>query len=173
MKIEHGKVVSFEYVLHEQSNAESTDNGEEIERSEADSPVSYLHGFPGLLHALQEGMAGLEAGAEHTVDIPPERAYGIRKENSIHRIPIKHVVGTPGKQKLRTGQVIRVNTPDGERDATVVKAGKFNVDIDTNHPLAGKHLRFVVKVLDVRDASEVELAHGHVHGPGGHDHDHA
>lgn len=162
MNIEHAKVVTFEYVLYEQEESESDANGSEIERSEPDSPIRYLHGSPSLLQALQEGLAGHTAGTEHTVDIPPERAYGIRKDNSIHRIPLKHVIGNPGSNQLKAGQVIKINTPEGERDATVVKAGRFNVDIDTNHPLAGRHLRFVVNVLGVRDASEDELATGNV-----------
>lgn len=171
MNIEHGKVVSFEYVLHEQEANDSSDNGPEIERSDPGSPINYLHGFPGLLNALQEGLAGQAAGTQHSIDIPPERAYGVKKDDSVHRVPLKHVIGAPTKKKLTPGQTIKVATPEGERDATVVKAGKFNVDIDTNHPLAGRHLRFVVSVLDVRDASDEELAHGHVHGAGGHDHD--
>ncbi len=54
--------------------------------------------------------------------------------------------------------------------ASVVKVGKFNVDVDTNHPLAGQDLRFEVTIESVRPATESELAHGHAHGPGGHQH---
>lgn len=64
-----------------------------------------------------------------------------------------------------------VNTQQGGWEAIVVKAGKFNVDIDSNHPLAGKNLDFELEVVDVRDASEEEIAHGHAHGVGGHHHD--
>ena len=106
MNIEHAKVVTFEYVLYEQEESESDANGSEIERSEPDSPIRYLHGSPSLLQALQEGLAGHTAGTEHTVDIPPERAYGIRKDNSIHRIPLKHVIGNPCSNQLKAGQVI-------------------------------------------------------------------
>ncbi|MEQ9565604.1 MAG: peptidylprolyl isomerase, partial [Pseudomonadales bacterium] len=52
----------------------------------------------------------------------------------------------------------------------VVKVGKFNVDLDTNHPLAGVNLSFDVEIVEVRDATEEEIAHGHAHGPGGHHH---
>lgn len=173
MQIENNKVVAFNYTLAEL-------DGDEIEASEEKEPMLYLHGTQQLLEALQEGLAGHRAGEQVVVDVPPERAYGLRRDNSAHRIPLKHVVGyaeprkSSGKKshtaKLHTGQVIRVNTPQGERDATVVKLGKFNVDIDTNHPLAGKHLRFTVDIVDVRDATDEELAHGHPHGPGGHQH---
>ena len=172
MKIEHGKVVTFEYTLHEQQETQAdAADGVEIERSEEGEPVAYLHGVQGLMDALQESFVGLESGAEITVDVPPERAYGPKNPNSEHRIPLKHVVGAPKRRKLQPGEAIRVMTPNGERDATVVKAGKFNVDIDTNHPLAGKHLRFRVRIGEVRAATPEELSHGHAHGPGGHQHD--
>jgi len=51
-----------------------------------------------------------------------------------------------------------------------VKVGKFNADVDTNHPLAGRTLSFDIEVLEVRAASEEEIAHGHAHGAGGHHH---
>jgi len=165
MKIEYGKVVSFHYSLFE-----SGKDDQELESSDEGEPMLYLHGFHGLLDALQEELAGKEAGAELSVDVPAARAYGLRKEDSEHRVPLKHVVGVGKNTRLKPGQIVRLNTPDGERDATVVKAGKFNVDIDTNHPLAGKDLTFRVTIVDVRDGSEEELAHGHAHGPGGHSH---
>lgn len=168
MQIKHGTVVSFHYSLEEQG-------GDEIEASDPDQPMLYLHGYRGLIEALQEGLEGLQAGDDKVVEVPAARAYGLRKEDSTHRIPMKHVVGIGGRpaknQKLRPGQLISVNTPEGARDATVVKAGKFNVDIDTNHPLAGKDLVFAVEIVEVREATEEEKQHGHAHGPGGHQHD--
>lgn len=167
MQIENNRVVAFHYTLAEV-------DGEEIESSGDNDPMLYLHGTQQLLEALQEGLAGHSAGDQVVVDVPPERAYGLRRENSLHRVPLKHVLSPnlakKSGVKLQAGQVIRVNTPQGERDATVVKSGKFNVDIDTNHPLAGKQLRFTVDIADVREATEDEIAHGHPHGPGGHQH---
>ena len=63
-----------------------------------------------------------------------------------------------------------MQTEEGPRQATVIKAGKFNVDLDVNHPLAGKALTFHITIEDVREASEEEIAHKHAHGPGGHQH---
>ena len=130
-----------------------------------------------MLESLQEGLQGHKAGDSVEIKVPAARAYGLRREDSAHRVPIKHVIAD-GKEagkskrplKLVPGQLISINTPDGPRDATVVKAGKFNVDIDTNHPLAGKDLEFSVEIVDVREASEEEKQHGHAHGPGGHEH---
>ena len=66
--------------------------------------------------------------------------------------------------------VVDINTTNGLRQATVIEVGRYNVDIDTNHPMAGKTLTFEIEVIDVRDAENEELAHGHVHGAGGHHH---
>jgi len=65
---------------------------------------------------------------------------------------------------------VKVNTDQGMRDVVVVKVGRFNVDVDTNHPLAGKTITFDISIEDVREAEAEELAHGHVHGVGGHHH---
>tara|TARA_B100000795_G_scaffold95557_1_gene70068 strand:+ start:2279 stop:2470 length:192 start_codon:yes stop_codon:yes gene_type:complete len=63
-----------------------------------------------------------------------------------------------------------MNTSDGAKDATVIKVGKFNVNLDTNHPLAGQALNFSIAIHDVREATAEEIAHGHVHGIGGYHH---
>ena len=54
---------------------------------------------------------------------------------------------------------------------TVLKVGRFNVDVDGNHPLAGQELTIDVEITDIREAEEEEVKHGHAHGPGGHQHD--
>ena len=72
--------------------------------------------------------------------------------------------------KIKAGDVVTINTDDGGKQAVVVKAGKFNVDVDTNHPLAGKTLTFDIQIESIREATEEELAHGHAHGVGGHHH---
>ncbi|KZY84063.1 hypothetical protein A3740_00575 [Oleiphilus sp. HI0068] len=72
--------------------------------------------------------------------------------------------------KLKPGMVVSINTEEGPRQVVVLKAGKFNVDVDTNHPLAGQVLSFDIEIQSVREATEDELAHGHAHGVGGHHH---
>jgi FKBP-type peptidyl-prolyl cis-trans isomerase SlyD len=91
-------------------------------------------------------------------------AYGERRENRIQRIPSKHFRNAG---KLRPGQWVSIQTRSGAVQAAVVKVGRFNVDVDTNHPLAGQSLTFDVEVMSVRDATPEEISHGHVHGPGG------
>ena len=162
MQIDDGKVVSFHYTLKEHE-------GEELESSEAGEPMVYLHGYQGLLRALQEGLAGQEEGSAITINVPAERAYGPHRPEGQMRVPLKRV-RRQSSRPVKAGEQVRINTPEGERDAIVVKPGKFNVDVDTNHPLAGKNLVFDIKIVAVREAEAEELAHGHAHGPGGHQH---
>ena len=162
MQIEKNKVVLFHYRLTEAGNDEV------IESSHDKDPLAYLYGRGGILAGLETAMTGKQSGEQVSVTLTPEDAYGLRQENTQQRIPIKHLLGK--HKKLRVGQIVAINTREGQREATVVKVGKFNVDIDTNHPLAGKTVTFEIDIVDVREASEEELAHGHAHGAGGHQH---
>ncbi len=160
MDIQKDCVVSFHYRL---SNSEGT----ELETSRNGDPVAYLHGRRGVIRGLEEAMTGKSQGDIFTADVPAAKAYGARKEGSIQRVPIKHLLT---KGRLKPGMTVKINTDNGPRDVTVVKVGKFNVDVDANHPLAGMDLSFDIEIIDVRAASSEELAHGHAHGVGGHQH---
>jgi len=160
MQVELDRVVSFHYRLHD---AEGTELGDS---HEAD-PVTYLHGHGGLVPGLEQALAGKEAGDQVTAVVPPEQGYGLRRDIAPKRYPIKRLLI---RSKPRPGMVVAVQAEDGTRQVTVIKVGKFNVDVDPNHPLAGKTLHFDVELIEVREASAEELAHGHAHGPGGHPH---
>ena len=80
---------------------------------------------------------------------------------------VKHLQGA---KVWKPGMIATVNTEQGERQLTVVKAGRFMVTVDLNHPLSGKTLTFDIKVEDVREATQEEIEHGHAHGVGGHQH---
>ena len=163
MIIENNTVVRFHYRL-----SEVTDSGNElIEQSQGDDALTYLHGKGGIIPGMETAMAGKQAGDEFEVTLEPADAYGERTEDAKQRIPVKHLYQ---KKKLKAGMVVSVNTSEGPREVVIEKVGKFNVDVDTNHPLAGKTLHFEVKIEEVRQASEEEISHGHVHGPGGHNH---
>jgi FKBP-type peptidyl-prolyl cis-trans isomerase SlyD len=149
LKISAESVVAFDYVLTDEI-------GEELERSE--TPMFYLHGAGNIIHGLEEALVGLGIGDEVTVTLPPERAYGLRRDNAIQRVPIKHLL-TPSK-RYSPGQIVAVNTQDGRKNAVVEKVGRFNLDLDMNHPFAGKTLTFAVKVVDVREAGPDELGRG-------------
>ncbi len=164
MSVSTNKVVSFHYRLHEL-------DGGLLEESYGADPTLYLHGHNNLLAAIEKAMEGKNTGDKLSVAVTPEEGYGLRREGAIQRIPIKHLLDHEKiKNRLKPGAKVAVNTQHGPWEAVVLKVGKFNVDVDSNHPLAGKHLNFEIEIVDVRDASDEELAHGHAHGAGGHNH---
>jgi len=160
MTIQENKVVSFHYTLTNQ-------DGEQIESSRDQQPMTYLHGANNIIPGLEMAMAGKSVGDEFKVTVEAAEAYGERNEDKLHRIPAKHFKNL---NRLMPGQVVALQTQQGQMQVTVVKIGRFNVDVDANHPLAGQALTFDVEVTEIRDASEEENTHGHVHGPGGVDH---
>lgn len=165
MQITADKVVSFHYRLSETG-------GELLETSYEADPTLYLHGHNNLLAALEAALEGKGSGDKVTVSITPEQGYGPRRDGATQRIPMKHLHNYKQLQnKLKPGMKVAVNTEHGPWEAVVLKVGKFNVDIDSNHPLAGKYLDFELEIVDVRDATGEELAHGHAHGVGGHHHE--
>ena len=161
MKIDKNKVVSFHYTL---KNAD----GEEMESSRERDPMTYLHGSNNIIAGLEKALQDRKSGDTFEVTVGPEEGYGVVKEANIQRIPLKKLKGIG---KILPGQVLTLQTKDGPVQVTVVKVGRFNVDVDANHHLAGKTLNFDIEIIDVRDASAEEIDHGHVHGPGGHEHD--
>ena len=160
MQIEKNTVVQFTYNLQDEAGAE-------LESSETGQPIAYLHGHDNMLEGLENGLEGKSEGDSFSVTLPPVEAYGERREDSEHRIPIKHLQGA---KKWTPGMVANVQTEQGQSQVTVIKAGKFMVTVDTNHPFAGKTLTFDIRVLEVREATAEELTHGHAHGVGGHHH---
>ena len=160
MIAEKNKVVTFHYTL---KNAA----GEEMESSNGKDPMSYLHGANNIITGLEKAMEGHAVSDKFSVTLEPEDAYGVRNENNVQRIPLKRLKGIG---KVAVGQVLNLKTNKGQVQVTVMKVGRFNVDVDGNHPLAGVQLTFDVEITDIRDASEEETKHGHAHGVGGHQH---
>lgn len=160
VQITKDTVVNFHYSL--------TDvEGSFTESSENDEPAAYLHGYGNIISGLENEMLGRSTDDQFSVTIQPIDGYGVLQENAVQRVPIKHLAN---KGPLKKGMVVGINTSEGVQQARVVKAGRFNVDVDTNHPLAGRVLKFDVSIVSVRKATDEELEHGHAHGPGGHEH---
>jgi FKBP-type peptidyl-prolyl cis-trans isomerase SlyD len=160
MIAEKDKVVTFHYTL---TNAA----GEEMESSRESDPMSYLHGANNIISGLEKAMEGHAINDKFSATLEPEEAYGVRNEKNVQRVPLKRLKGIG---KISVGQVLNLKTTDGQVQVTVLKVGRFNVDVDGNHPLAGVQLTFDVEITDMREASEEETKHGHAHGPGGHQH---
>ena len=161
MQITKDKVVTFHYSLSEL-------DGPEVESNNNSHPMAYLHGHKNILPGLEEAMEGKSTNDEFEVTLAPDQAYGPVREGAIQKVPVKHLVSK--HKRLLPGTLVKVNTDQGPRDASVVKAGKFMVTLDMNHPFAGKTLVFNITIKEIRDASAEEIAHGHAHGVGGHQH---
>jgi FKBP-type peptidyl-prolyl cis-trans isomerase SlyD len=153
-------VVTFHYTLRDES-------GTELETSRDGDPAAYLHGASNIIPGLETAMNGHESGDIFSATVTPEEGYGLQEPDQVQRVPMKHL---SFKGKLRPGATVQLNTKEGMRAVTVVKAGRHTADIDTNHPLAGQTLVFDIEVMETRSATAEELTHGHAHGPGGHHH---
>lgn len=157
---EKDHVVSFHYVLSETGGAE-------LESSRGGDPMAALIGHGNMMAGVEGALLGRSAGEQFEVTLQPEETFGERRDNWTQRIQKKLV---PKGKRLRPGMQVQLQTDDGPRVVTVAKVGSSVVDVDLNHPFAGKTLVFAIEVLDVREASAEELAHGHAHGVGGHHH---
>lgn len=159
MKIAENSVVLFHYTVSEPGH-------DPIESSRAGEPLAVLIGHGGIIPGLETAMKDRETGDKFEVTVGPDQAYGERRENMTQRVPRKHFKNA----KLVPGMQVVLPTAQGPRPMTVQKVGISVVDVDLNHPMAGKTLSFDVEIVDVREASAEEKEHGHVHGAGGHQH---
>ncbi|GAA5080313.1 FKBP-type peptidyl-prolyl cis-trans isomerase [Lysobacter panacisoli] len=159
MKIEKDRVVRFHYTVSEAGQ-------EPMETSEGREPLAILIGHGNIIPGLEKAMEGREAGEKFDVDVVAAEAYGERREGLTQRVPKKHFKGA----RLEPGMQAVLPTNFGPRAVTIQKVGMSVVDVDLNHPMAGKDLHFAIEIVDVREASAEEIEHGHVHGDGGHHH---
>lgn len=145
----------------------TNDGGETLDTSSGREPLAYLHGGGNIIPGLESALKGKKTGDKLKVSILPAEAYGLRDDSLIQVVPRADFGDT---QDLEAGMQFQVQTPDGVRIVTIVGVEGDEIKLDGNHPLAGETLHFDVEVTEVREASAEELAHGHVHGVGGHHH---
>jgi len=154
------KVVSLNYTVKD-------NDGQVIDSSEGAAPLVYLHGQGNIIPGLEAALVGKAPGEEFDVTVEPADAYGEYNEEILQVVPRKAFEGV---EKLETGMVFTAQAQNGPVQLTVAKIDGDDITVDPNHPLSGKVLQFSGSVIEVRDATEEELAHGHVHGKGGHQH---
>ena len=157
MKAGKDKVIAIHYTL--------TVDGEKVESShDNDEQLWILLGHGQLIPGLESAIEGHEAGETLQVEVAAADGYGERQEDQIQRMSKKYF---PQANRLKPGMVTVLKLKDGsQRAVTVHKVGMSAIDVDLNHPMAGKTLNFDVAINDVRDATEEEVAHGHAHPPG-------
>ncbi|TNE80755.1 MAG: peptidylprolyl isomerase [Gammaproteobacteria bacterium] len=160
MNITENAVVLFHYTL-------TDEDGVQLDSSADNAPLAYIHGHKNIIPGLEQAMEGKTEGDAMKVTVPAAEAYGEYQDHLVQDVPREAFQGI---DEVKPGMRFEAQTPSGPVSVVVTAATDETVTVDGNHPLAGKDLTFDVKIETVREASEEELAHGHVHGEGGHDH---
>jgi FKBP-type peptidyl-prolyl cis-trans isomerase SlyD len=162
MKISENKVVVLHYAV---SDSDDT----LIDSSYDHSPLSIIHGTGYLIPGLEDALTDHITGDKFEVAVSAENAYGDRHDEFVQTVPKSMFESV---EDLEVGSQLRATTDDGEQTVIVIDVTDEEITVDGNHPLAGIDLKFDVEILEVRDATEDELQHGHVHGEGGCGHEH-
>lgn len=168
MTVGENKVVSMTYTLREESST-----GQMIQKVSEDRPFVYLFGIGGLLPSFKANLEGLNAGDDFSFILQKDEAYGLPSDENIIRLDkqVFEIDGVFDEAAIKVGEIIPMEDENGyPLTGKILEVADNHVLVDFNHPLAGLNLYFEGKILDVRDATSEELAHGHVHGP--HDHHH-
>jgi FKBP-type peptidyl-prolyl cis-trans isomerase SlyD len=158
MKVKNDNVVSFHYTL-------KNNQGDIIDDSADSTPLDYLHGHGNIIAGLENELAGKEAGDHINVTLPPEKAYGGYNPSLVQKVAQNDLQGIV---EIQVGMQLQVDTNDGPAVVFVTEIVGDQITLDGNHPLAGETLHFEVEVVEIREATQEELTHGHAHQPGGH-----
>ncbi len=159
VEIVKNTVVTLHYTVRD-PDGNMIDDGEH--------PLVYLHGgYDGIFPALEEALHGKKVGERFEVKLQPEEAFGDYDEELVL---VEEASQFP--ENIEVGMSFERVTDDGEEDMVyrITDIAEGKVIVDGNHPLAGVALIFDGSVAEVRMASDEEISHGHVHGPGGHHH---
>ena len=161
MTIKRDSVVTMHYELRDAA-------GDLLDSSNEQEPLVYLHGANNIIVGLEEKLEGRNVGDEIKAEVSPEKGYGMPVEALIQEVP-KAAFGAEIEQ-VEVGMRFQAETEQGPVPVVVTAVENDMVTVDGNHPLAGKELFFTCSIVEIRDASQEEIDHGHVHGPGGHHH---
>ena len=162
MKIAPKKVVVMHYAV---SNSDDV----LIDSSYDHKPLSVIHGTGYLIPGLEDALIDHKVGDKFEVEVSAEQAYGERHDGYVQTVPKAMFESI---EDLAVGSQLRATTDDGEQTVIVIDVSDDEITVDGNHPLAGVDLKFEVEILEIRDATEEELDHGHVHSEDGCGHHH-
>ncbi len=153
MQISENKVVTIHYTLTNVS-------GEVLDSSVGEEPLAYLHGAGNIVAGLEDALAEKTVGDKLDVTVAPEDGYGEKHDEMVQKVPVDNFDGV---DNVEVGMQFMAQVPWGEQPVEVIKVEEDGITLDGNHPLAGETLQFAVEVIAVRDATEEEVEHGHVH----------
>ena len=161
MQINDQKVVTLDYTL-------TYDAGTKLDSTEGAGDFTYLHGASNIIPGLEQALEGKSVGDEFEVKIEPANGYGERLDDMIQTVPRDMF---EGDMEIEVGMQFHAESGAGDMVAVTVTSMEENeITVDGNHPLAGIPLNFAVKVVDIREAVEEEIEHGHAHSGDGHHH---
>lgn len=160
MKVAKNTVVSLAYQVR-------TKDGVLVDEATSVAPLEYLHGVGNLLQNLEKALEGHQVGDKFDVELI--NAYGDFNDKLVQNVPRDVFVGV---DELEVGMRFFADTEHGSVPVEITAIDGDNITIDGNHMLAGQDLNFNVEVLAIREATDDEIAHGHIHGEHGHDHEH-
>ncbi|MGZ5279248.1 MAG: FKBP-type peptidyl-prolyl cis-trans isomerase [Pseudobdellovibrionaceae bacterium] len=152
------RVLSFNYTLKDTK-------GQVLDQS-TDGPLAFLEGSQQIIPALEEQISAMLIGQKKNVKLAAKDAYGEVEAKMVMDVPKKEVAHL----QIEVGSFLQLQLQDSVKVVRIAKITDETVTLDGNHPLAGQDLEFDVELVDSRDASNEELAHGHAHGAGGHHH---
>jgi FKBP-type peptidyl-prolyl cis-trans isomerase SlyD len=165
MKIDKHTVASVTYTLEV--------DGELVEKTDQSNPLSFLVGVGMMIPGFEQQLLGKQAGDTYNITVPPQDGYGDTDPQAIVDLPkdVFKIDGELQEDMLVEGNIIPMQDQNGNPlQGVILEVGESTVKLDFNHMLAGKTLQFSGEVLEVRPATQEEISHGHVHGPGGHHH---
>lgn len=157
MEIQNGRVATIHYTL-------TDDEGTVIDKSAPETPLAYLHGAGNIIPGLENALTGKQAGDKLNVDVAPEQGYGVHHPQMVQQVPR---TAFPDDVQITPGMQFEAHGEHGPVVVMVTGIDDEHITVDGNHPLAGRNLHFAVEVAEVREPTEDERSHGHVHGPGG------
>jgi len=142
-------------------------DGKVIDSSAEREPLEFLQGHGNIIPGLEREVLGMKIGESKEVIVSPAEGYGDTEEDAFMEVPTNQF---PKNIPLEVGTEIQIENEEGEPAyARIDKIENNMAQLNFNHPLAGKELHFAIKIITIRDPSEEELTHGHVHHP---DHEH-
>ncbi len=168
MKVSKNKVVTLTYSLRL-----NDEQGELIQEVTTERPFVHLFGAGSLLPAFESNLDGLEPGDEFGFYLSSDDAYGNQSDESIIELDKKifEIDGIVDDEMVAVGNMLTMQDQNGNPlEGRILAIKDSSVIMDFNHPLAGENLYFSGEIIDVRDSSDEERQHGHVHGQGGHHH---
>lgn len=162
MTIKPNTVVALTYELHTKENGEKTF----VEKATEENPLVFLYGVGMMLPKFEEYLSGLKAGETYEFDLAAADAYGEKDAAAIAELPLDMFGDT---EKPAIDSILPLQDNHGNQfRGRVTSVTDAAVTVDLNHPMAGRHLHFAGKIVQVREATADELAHGHAHGIDGH-----